>query len=83
METIKSVLPTAVILALSYAAMEVLHHSVINSMLVPWLMSMGLSASVISGLSIAAGIASILAISYLVIKCIQWYQTTEKKVITV
>lgn len=81
METVKSVLPTAVILALSYGAMEVLHHSVINGMLAPWLMSLGLTSSVISGLTIAAGIASILAISFIVVKCIQWYQETEKKVI--
>lgn len=81
METIKSVLPTAVILALSYGAMEVMHHTVINGMLMPWLMSLGLSSSVISGLSIATGIASILAISLLVVKCVQWYQQTEKKII--
>ena len=43
METLKSILPTAAVLAVSYGILEVVHHTLINGMLVPYLMTLALA----------------------------------------
>ena len=82
METIKSILPTAAVLSVSYGILEVVHHTLINGMLVPYLMTLALAPEVITGITIVIGLVSILALAYIVTRTVGWIKTVKDKTVT-
>ncbi len=82
MKTIKSILPTAAVLAVSYGILEVVHHTLINGMLVPYLMTLALAPEVITGITIVIGLVSILALAYIVTRTVGWIKTVKDKTVT-
>ena len=82
METLKPILPTAAVLAVSYGILEVVHHTLINGMLVPYLMTLALAPEVITGITIVIGLVSILALAYIVTRTVGWIKTVKDKTVT-
>ena len=81
METLKSILPTAAVLAVSYAIMEVVNHTLIQGMLVPYLMTLALSTQVIYGIVLAVGVLSLLTLAFLVTRTVTWISSVKVKTV--
>ena len=81
METLKSILPTAAVLAVSYAIMEVVNHTLIQGMLVPYLMTLALSTQVINGIVLAVGVLSLLTLAFLVTRTVTWISSVKVKTV--
>lgn len=64
----KSCLTTVGVTLGAYALAELIHHGVIAGYLAPWLMGLGLSASMIAYISWAAVALSVVAIGWLIWK---------------
>lgn len=64
----------ALSLAASYVVMEVMHHTLIAGYIAPYLATtLGLSATVVSGISYGLLVGSVLGVSYLAYKAYKYF----------
>lgn len=64
--TTKAFLGTVVVTTATYVVLDVIRHNLIAGYVPTWLMSLGLSATAISYITIALGILSIAAVSWII-----------------
>lgn len=65
---------TVVVTASGYAILELIHHGLISGYIVPWLMTMGLSAAMVSYLTYALIALSVAGVGYCIYK---WFIQTK------
>lgn len=61
-------LPTIAVTVASYGLLELIHHGLISGYVAPWLLSMGLSASMVAYLTWALVALGAVAVGYLIYK---------------